>query len=292
MKPQQTLHKLSNELLATEKRWSSKGGCLFYLAPLQPLSRVAVYALFVFIHLPPDFLLTGAHRHAGSTNLYQNLMAEIIDFILHTDKYLLEWVAIYGAWIYALLFLIIFGETGFVVLPFLPGDGFIFTVGVIASTGALNIWVAVVLMIIAAFLGNTVNYHIGLYLSRKVIDVGKIRWINKSYLDQTHEFFEKHGQKAVILSRFLPVFRTFVPFVAGLSKMTRSKFLNYTFWGGFAWVVSFSALGYFFGQIEWVQKNISLIVFFLIVITIIPVITTAIKARIKSKEAKAGNPSS
>lgn len=219
-------------------------------------------------------------------------MAELIDFIVHTDKYLLEWVAVYGVWIYALLFLIIFGETGFVVLPFLPGDGFIFTVAVIASTGALNIWVAVAVMIIAAFLGNAVNYHIGRYVSRTVIDVGKIKWINKSYLDQTHEFFERHGQKAVILSRFLPVFRTFVPFVAGLSKMTRRKFLLYTFWGGFAWVVSFSALGYFFGQIEWVQKNISLIVFFLIVITIIPVIATAIRARLKAKEAKTNGTSS
>ena len=219
-------------------------------------------------------------------------MAELIDFIVHTDKYLLEWVALYGAWIYALLFLIIFGETGFVVLPFLPGDGFIFTVAVIASTGALNIWIAAIVMFIAAFLGNAVNYHIGLYLSRKVIDVGKIKWINKSYLDQTHEFFERHGQKAVILSRFLPVFRTFVPFVAGLGKMTRSKFLNYTFWGGFAWVATFSAIGYFFGQIEWVQKNISLIVFILIVVTIIPVITTAIKARAKAKATKANSTSS
>ena len=214
-------------------------------------------------------------------------MAHIIDFIIHTDKYLLEWVAQYGVWIYALLFLVIFSETGFVVAPFLPGDGFIFTVGVIASTGALNIWVAASLMIIAAFLGNAVNYHIGLYLSKKVIDVGKIRWVNKSYLDQTHEFFEKHGQKAVILSRFLPVFRTFVPFVAGLSKMTRRKFLNYTFWGGVAWVITFSSIGYFFGQIEWVQKNISLIVFFLIVVTIIPVITTALKARARAQKSQA-----
>lgn len=213
-------------------------------------------------------------------------MAEFIDFIIHTDQYLLDWVAQYGAWVYALLFLVIFSETGFVVTPFLPGDGLIFTVGVIAGTGALDIWIAALLMIIAAFLGNAVNYHIGLYLSRKVIDVGKIRWVNKKYLDQTHEFFEKHGQKAVVLSRFLPVFRTFVPFVAGLSKMTRGRFLNYTFWGGVAWVVAFSAAGYFFGQIEWVKKNLSLIVLLLIIVTIIPVIITAIKARLKAQKAK------
>ncbi|GIV32136.1 MAG: protein DedA [Saprospiraceae bacterium] len=212
-------------------------------------------------------------------------MAELIDFIIHTDQYLLDWVAQYGALIYLLLFLIIFSETGFVVTPFLPGDGLIFTVGVIASSGALNIWIAVVVMIIAAILGNTVNYHIGLYLSRRFIDVGKIRWINKHYLDQTHDFFERHGQKAVILSRFLPVFRTFVPFVAGLSKMTRSKFINYTVWGAVLWVLIFGFLGYFFGQIEWVKKNLSLIVFIMIVVTIIPVITAALRARIAARRA-------
>lgn len=213
-------------------------------------------------------------------------MADLIDFLIHTDEYLLAWVANYGAWVYLLLFLVIFSETGFVVTPFLPGDGLIFTVGVIAGTGALNVWVAAAVMILAAFLGNTVNYHIGLYLSRRVLDVGKIKWINQKYLDQTHEFFEKHGQKAVILSRFLPVFRTFVPFVAGLSKMNRLKFLLYTFWGGLFWVIAFSLAGFYFGKIPWVQDNLSLIVFILIVVTIIPVIATAIKARLKAQKSK------
>lgn len=212
-------------------------------------------------------------------------MGEIIDFILHTDQYLLDWVAQYGALVYLLLFVIIFSETGFVVTPFLPGDGLIFTVGVIAGTGAMNIWIAMLVMIIAAFLGNTVNYHIGKYLSSKILEGGKIKWVNPKHLDQTHEFFEKHGQKAVILSRFLPIFRTFVPFVAGISKMDRIKFLNYTIIGGVAWVVSFGLLGYFFGQIEFVKKNLSAIVFALIIVTIIPVIITAFKKRPLKKKA-------
>ncbi|MEK7253885.1 MAG: VTT domain-containing protein, partial [Bacteroidota bacterium] len=163
-------------------------------------------------------------------------MGDFIQFLIHTDDYLLEWVARYGALVYLLLFLIIFSETGFVVTPFLPGDGLIFTVGVIAGTGVLNIWLAMLVMIVAAFFGNTTNYHIGRYLSSKILAGGKIRWVNQKHLDQTHEFFEKHGQKAVILSRFLPIFRTFVPFVAGISYMDKPKFLSYTLIGGVAWV--------------------------------------------------------
>ena len=154
-------------------------------------------------------------------------METILDFILHTDQYLNVIVDQYGPLIYAVIFLIIFAETGFVVTPFLPGDGLLFTVGVLAAgtSGGLNVWLAMFVMIVAALLGNTVNYHVGRYFSQKLLDGGKIKWVNPKYIEQTHEFFEKHGQKAVIISRFLPIFRTFVPFVAGLSKMTRTKFL-------------------------------------------------------------------
>jgi membrane-associated protein len=214
------------------------------------------------------------------------LMGEIIQFILHTDDYLLEWVAQYGALVYLLLFVIIFSETGFVVTPFLPGDGLIFTVGVIAGTGALNIWLAMALMIVAAFFGNAVNYQIGRYVSDRVLSGQKIKWVNEKHLEQTHEFFEKHGAKAVVLSRFLPIFRTFVPFVAGISKMTKTKFLSYTFWGGFAWVISFGLAGYFFGSIPFVRQNLSFIVLSLIVITIIPVIIAALKKRPVKKASK------
>ncbi len=210
-------------------------------------------------------------------------MGEFIDFLLHTDKYLLQWVALYGPYIYLLLFIIVFSETGFIVAPFLPGDGLLFTVGVIASTGALNIWIAIVLLIIAAISGNTVNYHVGRYFSKTILEGGKIKWVNQEHLDRTHDFFEKHGQKAVILSRYLPVFRTFVPFVAGISYMDRAKFMNYTIIGGVSWVFTFCLLGYYFGRIPWVQNNISGIFIGLVIITAIPLFLVAFRKKIKSK---------
>lgn len=217
------------------------------------------------------------------------MIETVIDFILHTDDYLNVIVAEYGALIYVVLFLVIFAETGFVVTPFLPGDGFLFTVGVIAGTteGELNIWFAMLLMAIAAISGNTVNYHIGRYFSSRLLEGRKLKWVNPKYLEQTHEFFEKHGQKAVILSRFLPIFRTFVPFVAGISKMDRAKFIAYTFYGGIAWVIAFSLAGYYFGTIPFVRDNLSFIVLALIIITIIPVIWTAVSQYMKGKKKTA-----
>lgn len=207
-------------------------------------------------------------------------MDVLFEFIYNPKDYLIDFVANYGLWVYALIFLVVFSETGFVVFPFLPGDGFLFTIGVIAgstegSSGELNIWIAMVILIIAAFLGNTVNYHIGRYLSQKILEGGRVRFVKQKHLESTHDFFEKHGQKAVIISRFLPVFRTFVPFVAGISKMSRPVFLNYTFIGGVLWVLTFCLLGFFLGTNEWVQNNLSGIFLFLVVITIIPTIVTA-----------------
>ncbi len=221
-------------------------------------------------------------------------MAELLDFILHTNVYLNDFVDQYGTWVYLLLFMIVFAETGFVVTPFLPGDGLLFTVGVIAGTtqGKLDIWLAMLVMALAAFLGNTVNYHIGRYFSSKVLEGRKIKYVSERHIEQTHEFFEKHGQKAVILSRFLPVFRTFVPFIAGVSKMDRPKFISYTLIGGLAWVLSFSLLGYFFGNIPWVQKNLSFIVIGLIIVTLIPVILAAVSKRPKKDKAASGDKSS
>jgi membrane-associated protein len=217
-------------------------------------------------------------------------MGEIINFILHTDDYLIDMVAQYGLYVYAILFLVIFAETGFVVTPFLPGDGFIFTVGVIAGTsaasGGLNIWIAILIMIIAAILGNVVNFHIGRFLSTKILEGRKIKWVNEKHLAQTHEFFEKHGQKAVILSRFLPIFRTFVPFVAGISKMNRLRFINYTLIGGISWVIIFGLAGYYFGRIQFVRDNLSAIVLGLIIVTLIPIIMTAFKQRAKNRAAQ------
>jgi len=207
-------------------------------------------------------------------------MDVLLEFVFNPKDYLIEFVALYGIWVYALIFMVVFSETGFVIFPFLPGDGFLFTIGVIAGStsgtaGELNIWIAIVLLIIAAFLGNTVNYHIGRYLSQKILEGGKVRFVKQKHLDSTHEFFEKHGQMAVIISRFLPVFRTFVPFVAGISKMDRPIFLTYTFVGGVLWVLTFCLLGYFLGNNVWVQNNLSGIFLFLVIVTIIPTIVTA-----------------
>lgn len=216
-------------------------------------------------------------------------MDTIIDFILHPDLYLNDIVAQYGMLIYAVLFLVIFAETGFVVTPFLPGDGFLFTVGVIAGTtgGQLDLTLSIIIMMVAAILGNTVNYHVGRYFSAKLHDGKERKWLNPKYLQQGHDFFEKHGQKAVILSRFFPIFRTFVPFVAGLAMMNRAKYMTYTFIGGITWVILLTLAGYFLGSIEFVKKNITLIVLGIIGVSLIPVFVTALKKYLEHKKASA-----
>ncbi len=210
----------------------------------------------------------------------------VIDFILHTDKYLNDIVAQYGMLIYAVLFLVIFAETGFVVTPFLPGDGFLFTVGVIAGTtgGGLNLWLSMVIMIVAAIAGNLVNFHIGRYFSAKLNDGKQRKWLNPKYLREGHEFFEKHGHQAVILSRFFPIFRTFVPFVAGLALMDTKKYTLYTFIGGISWVILLTLAGYFLGSFEFVKKNISFIVLAIVGVSLIPVFAAALKKYLQSKK--------
>ena len=210
-----------------------------------------------------------------------------IDFIFNSADYLTVFVENYGLWVYLLIFLVIFSETGFVIFPFLPGDGFVLTVGVIAgTTGKMNIWIALALMILAAVFGNIVNYHIGRYFGIKILEGGKVRFVKQKHLNDTHEFFERHGQKAVILSRFLPIFRTFVPFIAGISRMSRPKFVSYTIIGAVAWVLIFGLIGYYFGAIPWVKKNLSFIYMFLVVVTIIPAIVAAVRARRKRQRAR------
>ncbi len=209
------------------------------------------------------------------------MIETFVDFIFNSTEYLKDFVNLYGTWVYVLVFVVIFSETGLVVFPFLPGDGFILAVGVVAESTELNIWLAMALMIIAAFLGNAVNYTIGKYFGKRILENGKVRFVKQEHIDQTHEFFVKHGQKAVILSRFVPIFRTFVPFVAGISKMSKTKFLSYTLWGGIAWVLLFGLIGYFFGQLTWVQQNLSFIYIFLVVVTIIPTIVAAWRAKMK-----------
>jgi membrane-associated protein len=212
---------------------------------------------------------------------------KLFEIFLHLDEYLGEIIRNYGTWTYLILFLIIFMETGLVVTPFLPGDSLIFAAGTFAGMGVLNIWVLWVLLCAAAILGDTVNYWIGHYIGPKAFS-GQIRFLKKEYLDRTHAFYEKHGGKTIILARFIPIIRTFAPFVAGVGAMTYSHFITYNVVGGIAWVTIFLFGGYFFGSLKFVQDNFSLVVIAIIVISVMPAVVEFFKERgKKSKEVAA-----
>jgi membrane-associated protein len=199
---------------------------------------------------------------------------EILDFILHIDKYLDLIIQNYGSLVYLILFFIIFAETGFVITPFLPGDSLLFAVGSFAGKGSLNFWTVYFLLLIAAILGNLVNFHIGYYFGNKLIEKNLVK---REYIIQTEKFFQKHGGKAVIISRFLPIFRTFVPFVAGIGKMDKREFFIYNFIGGFLWITIFLTLGYFTGNLPFVKENFSLFIYGIIIISILPAVIKTIK---------------
>lgn len=208
----------------------------------------------------------------------------LIDFILHIDQHLIEFVTDYGKWIYGILFLIIFVETGLVVMPFLPGDSLLFAAGALAATGAMDPWILGFLLFVAAVLGDTLNYHIGKYIGPKVFE-RESRWINKDYLFKTQAFFNQHGGKTIIFARFLPFARTFAPFVAGVSHMNYRYFLTYNLIGAFAWVVSFVALGYLFGNIPAVKDNFTFVIFGIIFISILPGLIAFIKNKLSKPKA-------
>ncbi len=209
----------------------------------------------------------------------------LIDFILHMDVHLNEIISNYGIWTYAILFFVIFMETGFVVTPFLPGDSLLFAAGTFAALGSLNPLYLFLLLTVAAILGDTVNYSIGKYIGPKAFS-GEIKFLKKEHLDKTQEFYEKHGGKAIILARFIPIIRTFAPFVAGIGTMKYRKFIAYNVIGGIAWVAIFTFLGYFFGNIEFVKKNFELVIFAIIFISFIPPVLEVIKARKESQQLK------
>lgn len=207
------------------------------------------------------------------------IISNLIDFILHLDKHLAEIVSQYGVWTYAILFLIIFMETGFVVTPFLPGDSLLFAAGTLASPAlneSLNIWILIPLLILAAILGDTVNYWIGHYIGPRAFS-GSVRFLKKEYLDRTHAFYEKHGGKTIILARFIPIIRTFAPFVAGIGAMNYPRFLLYNVVGAIAWVIIFTLGGYFFGRLPFVQENFSLVVIAIILISVLPAVYEFLK---------------
>lgn len=208
----------------------------------------------------------------------------LLDLFLHLDEHLANIINQYGTWTYAILFAIIFMETGFVVTPFLPGDSLLFAAGSLAPISNLNIWLLIVLLIIAAIAGDTVNYWIGHYLGERAYN---IKWIKREYLDRTHAFFQKHGGKTIFLARFVPIVRTFAPFVAGMGKMSYGYFFSYNVFGGIVWVVLFTLLGYFFGNIPFVKANFELVIIAIILISVIPAVWEAMKARREIREERA-----
>lgn len=206
----------------------------------------------------------------------------LIDFILHIDEHLTSIIAQYGTWTYAILFGIIFVETGLVIMPFLPGDSLLFAAGAFASRGALNPWVLTVLLTIAAVIGDTVNYWIGRYFGPRAFRENS-KLLNKRHLERAQEFYNRHGGKAIVMARFVPIVRTFAPFVAGVGAMDYPKFLFYNVAGGILWITLFVWLGYFFGNIPAVEKNFELVIFAIIGLSVIPMILEYWKERKRSR---------
>ena len=223
-----------------------------------------------------------------------DLIAALIDFILHVDVHLAAFVQNYGAWVYALLFAIIFVETGVVVMPFLPGDSLLFAAGAFAAPqlsaggetipGPFNVFYLMGSLFIAAFLGDTLNYAIGDYFGPKVFR-RDYRFLKREHLVKTQKFYERHGAKTIIFARFIPIIRTFAPFVAGVGTMKYSRFMSYNIIGGFLWVVIFVTAGYFFGNIPAVKKNFTLVIFAIIIVSVLPPAFEFMKQKLSSKTA-------
>ncbi len=198
------------------------------------------------------------------------LLAQFIDVVLHVDRYLLDFMRDYGVWVYALLFAIIFAETGFVVTPFLPGDSLLFAAGALAATGGLDVQVLVGLLIAASIGGDNTNYWIGHHLGPRVFRSRSSRLLNHEYLERTRGFYDRHGGKTVFLARFLPILRTFAPFVAGVGHMPYARFVGYSIAGSISWVCLFVLAGYYFGNIPVVRQNIMLVMLGIIIVSILP----------------------
>jgi len=200
----------------------------------------------------------------------------LLDFILHIDVHLAQLVANYGPWVYLILFLIVFCETGLVVTPFLPGDSLLFVAGALAAMGEMNVHLLVALLIVAAILGDGCNYTIGRRIGLRLFTRFP-RLLKQEYLDKTHAFYEKHGGKTIIFARFVPIVRTFAPFVAGVGRMEYRQFLSYNVIGGVVWVLSFSYAGYFFGNLPFVRKNLEFLIFGIIIVSMLPGIIEVIR---------------
>ena len=203
----------------------------------------------------------------------------LVNFILHIGDHLQELVKNYGNWIYAILFAIVFCETGLVVLPFLPGDSMLFAAGTIAAVGDMNIFVLMGLLIVAAILGDFVNFEIGKHFGQKLFSNPNSKIFKQSYLQKTHDYYEKYGGRTIIIARFIPIVRTFAPFVGGMGNMNYAQFARYNIVGAVLWVVSFTTLGYFFGQLPFVKEHFSWIMIAIIVFSVVPMIVEIIRHR-------------
>jgi len=211
------------------------------------------------------------------------LLAQFFDIVLHLDRHLLWLVDNYGVWVYLILFLIIFCETGLVVAPFLPGDSLLFVAGTLAAAGAMYVHGLFALLVVAAFGGDNTNYWIGRYLGPRVFRIEKSRLFNPAHLDRTHRFYERHGGKTVIFARFLPIIRTFAPFVAGIGRMVYPKFMFYSFSGSVFWIGFFVFGGYYFGNLPVVRQNLTLFIIGIIVLSIMPGIIGFIRQQARSR---------
>jgi membrane-associated protein len=213
------------------------------------------------------------------------IFANIIDFFLHLDRHLGGIIQQYGVWTYLILFTIIFSETGLVVAPFLPGDSLLFAAGALSATGALDPLLLFAILSIAAIAGNTVNYWVGYFVGPGILKKEKIRFIKKEHLERTHKFYEKYGGVTLVIARFIPIIRTFAPFVAGIGFMTQWRFHFYNITAGIAWVGLFVFGGYFFGNLPVVKNNFSIVIFVIIFISILPAIIGYIRTRSKKSKA-------
>jgi membrane-associated protein len=210
---------------------------------------------------------------------------DLIDVILHLDTHLVELVTHYGTFSYAILFAIIFCETGLVVTPFLPGDSLLFAIGALSAKGALDVYTAAFLLMLAAILGDSTNYWIGYFVGPKVFRSESSRWFNRAHLERTNAFYEKYGAKTVIIARFMPIIRTFAPFVAGIGRMNYPRFLFFSVLGSFFWIGLFIAAGYMFGNIPIVKRNFTIVVLAIIFISLLPAIIEAARARRERKQS-------
>jgi len=207
------------------------------------------------------------------------LLKDFADILIHLDKYLDSIIRSYGSLTYGILFLIVFCETGLVITPILPGDSLLFATGTVAALGSLDLSLIIILLSIAAIAGDTVNYWIGYLVGPKVFSKEKSRLFNKEYLDRTHRFYQKYGGKTIIIARFIPIIRTFAPFVAGIGRMTYKRFIAYNVLGGIGWIVTFVLGGYFFGNIPLVKNNFALIILAIIIISVLPAIIEFVRQR-------------